>query len=688
MKIMVKSEELEAEMEDDEGIDHRSSTLTNTPSPNGSEHSGSMLEDGRMVSHLMNKNECRFCHQIFDNQTQLSIHYTQSHSERRHYSCSECRAVFAVKRELATHFRIHQGATPHTCEECGKEFGTRQLLKKHCMWHSGERSHVCPHCNKAFFQKGHLTQHLMIHAGGRPHVCSLCNKTFIFKFDLNRHMKIHAERGFSCQHCGKAFARHKQLQEHLLVKCKANPNSAPSTPSSSQHSERRSSMISLPISIPSSTSSIAPSTPSSLLQSVPVSLSNLPQLVTPRPILPTFQNLSFGNLSVEDLHRVAQSLLTQHRPVPQPDPLPQMCLLCAQPFPSQEALFLHMSKHFTANPQLFNNALIGKQEVKPDTLRTPLSVMASLPNAMEQDEVNTPSITDSATSSSCPNSPQKTSPIEVHPSRSPSPITTTGIEERLKIKCCEECVRQRARTEELEGEVERQREMIRNTRHLLDQMWNKFVSKLKKIFRKGGDDRHQERDEPALARVDQSLRDGERTKPRPQRFRPKPPQPVQLDKTVTRTSAKAERTIKTPSPVEAAPANVNPYPNPYKSQKSIKTAKTMKSTTIDDALPRAVNRSQKKSDREGRKEGNSMKSIGTFFDEVSRRAKKTFRFKSKTISQSRLARWTQKVEERRRRRQETPVTRSLRAYEEVFPDAITASARRSSIDDDNGSTKP
>lgn len=69
------------------------------------------------------------------------------------------------------------------------------------------------------FQKGHLTQHLMIHAGGRPHQCPLCQKTFIFKFDLNRHMKIHAERGFSCDKCGRSFLKQMQLDEHML-KCK------------------------------------------------------------------------------------------------------------------------------------------------------------------------------------------------------------------------------------------------------------------------------------------------------------------------------------------------------------------------------------------------------------------------------------------------------------------------------------
>lgn len=57
-----------------------------------------------------------------------------------------------MKRELATHRRVHSGEQTHVCAQCGKEFGTRQLLKKHWMWHTGERSHVCPHCGKAFFQ--------------------------------------------------------------------------------------------------------------------------------------------------------------------------------------------------------------------------------------------------------------------------------------------------------------------------------------------------------------------------------------------------------------------------------------------------------------------------------------------------------------------------------------------------------
>lgn len=83
---------------------------------------------------------------------QLNVHYTHTHRDKPQYECDECHTVFAVKRELRTHMRIHSGEQPHTCTQCGKQFGTRQLLKKHWMWHTGERSHVCPHCGKAFFQ--------------------------------------------------------------------------------------------------------------------------------------------------------------------------------------------------------------------------------------------------------------------------------------------------------------------------------------------------------------------------------------------------------------------------------------------------------------------------------------------------------------------------------------------------------
>ena len=44
---------------------------------------------------------------------QLSLHYAQAHKDKPQYRCDTCHDVFAVKRELATHMRIHSGEEPH-----------------------------------------------------------------------------------------------------------------------------------------------------------------------------------------------------------------------------------------------------------------------------------------------------------------------------------------------------------------------------------------------------------------------------------------------------------------------------------------------------------------------------------------------------------------------------------------------
>lgn len=171
---------------------------------------------------------CKLCPRTFASSSMLNVHYTHTHRDKPQYDCEVCGRAFSVKRELATHRRLHDGQPTHRCAQCHKEFGTKQLLRKHELWHTGERSHVCPQCSKAFFQKGHLTQHLMIHAGGRNHACHLCPKTFIFKFDLNRHMKIHAERVHSAttdNDVGESQPAHDEIG--------VGHNSATSTPCTS-----------------------------------------------------------------------------------------------------------------------------------------------------------------------------------------------------------------------------------------------------------------------------------------------------------------------------------------------------------------------------------------------------------------------------------------------------------------------
>uniref|UniRef100_F1L0V4 Zinc finger protein 484 n=1 Tax=Ascaris suum TaxID=6253 RepID=F1L0V4_ASCSU len=483
---------------------HEAESGGNSPSSSDiSNFDATMDGVGYGMDETMNGDEgkgfgCRFCPKIFEERSQLNVHYTHTHRDKPQYECDECHTVFAVKRELSTHMRIHSGEQPHTCTQCGKEFGTRQLLKKHWMWHTGERSHVCPHCGKAFFQKGHLTQHLMIHAGGRPHQCQLCQKTFIFKFDLNRHMKIHAERGFSCEKCGRSFIKQLQLDEHLL-KCKG-------TPGNRSHSTTRT------------------STP----------LSDVSKIDSNSPRRHSNSSLPAVNFSHDDMNKVAQVLVAQQQQralaaaaaaqqnaaaaqVVSTNPLFQanalqnfaenlmangvvsaqqsqqsqqhngqnnfFCIFCMKHFNTQASFTLHLSfVHFrngvlNPNPQSINtNAsnTTGEMKLNPSLLPSAVFV-PPIPLSTANDGSTSIAHSDSATSSSCASSPQKISPvIATTVSRSPTHLSDSdnlsgGSEspDTMIPKVCANCESNRQRVLELERTLAAKQLELKNTRELM-----------------------------------------------------------------------------------------------------------------------------------------------------------------------------------------------------------------------------
>ncbi|KHN84284.1 Zinc finger protein [Toxocara canis] len=439
---------------------------------------------------------CRFCPKVFEERSQLNVHYTHTHRDKPQYECDECHTVFAVKRELSTHMRIHSGEQPHTCTQCGKEFGTRQLLKKHWMWHTGERSHVCPHCGKAFFQKGHLTQHLMIHAGGRPHQCQLCQKTFIFKFDLNRHMKIHAERGFSCEKCGRSFIKQLQLDEHLL-KCKG-------TPGNRSHSTTR---TSTPLSDVSKLESQSPRRPSNAVQAVsfsPEDMNKVAQVLVAQQqqralaaAAAAQQNAAAAQVAATNpllqanaLQSFAENLMAngvvgaqqqQHHNGQQQNFL---CIFCMKHFNTQASFTLHLSfVHFrngVLNPNqqpTSAHASNANSEVKLNPALLPSAMFVSPALIGTANEETNIAHSDSATSSSCASSPQKVSPVMVGATVSHSPTHLSDSSDRLSggsespdttvQKVCEHCEASRQRVLELERSLAAKQLELKHTRELM-----------------------------------------------------------------------------------------------------------------------------------------------------------------------------------------------------------------------------
>uniref|UniRef100_A0A915CYV3 C2H2-type domain-containing protein n=1 Tax=Ditylenchus dipsaci TaxID=166011 RepID=A0A915CYV3_9BILA len=472
---------------------------------------------------------CLKCTRMFSDRDQLNIHYTHTHRDKPQYVCEVCEKVFAVKRELSTHLRIHSGEQPHKCAQCGKEFGTRQLLKKHNMWHTGERSHVCDHCGKAFFQKGHLTQHLMIHKGGRPHQCSLCEKTFIFKFDLNRHMKIHAERGHSCPKCGKCFPKECALEEHV-GKCKRTPsrsqtsrhpaNSSPHSiisdgSPSSRHDAPSSSSSPRPAirpqySHPSASSLVttvsnsqSPVTHYNTLQSsIKLEPSNVLPSNQPSTFFPTSTPNSLGMFSEEEVSKVAKVLFAQQQQALaaqnlanffaanglQKQPAMQTqspffggspaaaaqgqwnCFLCNKQMPNQAAYMMHWSAvHLRASnvDDVNNNNNI---ETKSNGMTASSPFLH--PN---KTSVDLQSDCYSATNSSCASSPQKISPV--------GPATTTSIThaqqpDQSAVRstatnyslCCANCENSRQRLLDAEKELANTRMEVDRLKQVLEKV--------------------------------------------------------------------------------------------------------------------------------------------------------------------------------------------------------------------------
>lgn len=159
--------------------------------------------------------KCNQCGKQFRVSQGLVRHLKETHQGIKNFACDLCCRMFATRRNVEEHRRIHTNERPYVCDLCGKSFKQKASLFVHNRSHSDSFPFKCSYCNQAFRTKPPLLIHITKHTGEKPYPCDICGRHFRVKYELKRHRLIHSdEKPFSCDICGLSFKQKRYLRNH------------------------------------------------------------------------------------------------------------------------------------------------------------------------------------------------------------------------------------------------------------------------------------------------------------------------------------------------------------------------------------------------------------------------------------------------------------------------------------------
>ncbi|XP_015113127.1 zinc finger protein OZF isoform X1 [Diachasma alloeum] len=158
---------------------------------------------------------CHLCGKQFRVNQGLARHLKETHARIKNFPCDICNRMFATKRNVEDHRRIHTGERPYICNVCGKTFKQKASLFVHNRTHSDVFPFKCNYCDQVFRTRPALMVHVTKHTGEKPHLCDVCGRAFRIKYELKRHRLIHSdEKPWECADCGLGFRQKRYLVNH------------------------------------------------------------------------------------------------------------------------------------------------------------------------------------------------------------------------------------------------------------------------------------------------------------------------------------------------------------------------------------------------------------------------------------------------------------------------------------------
>ena len=169
--------------------------------------------------------ECDVCKRRFSHSSTLASH-KRTHTREKPCECDVCNKRFLHSDYLAVDKRTHTGDRPYEYHIWNTKFSESHSLTRHKISaRKVKQCFVCAKCKKIFAQRKHLKRHWRVHSRDGLLFCNSCGREIIQSQGQGHASEILSDDHFVCDKCNKQFPdieslyQHKAKDHHTSYQC-------------------------------------------------------------------------------------------------------------------------------------------------------------------------------------------------------------------------------------------------------------------------------------------------------------------------------------------------------------------------------------------------------------------------------------------------------------------------------------